>query len=167
MNELKFLSYCHDEHYGIVCELFKAYFDELFINDFEINLSEADVHEIIGFVEKAILEDNNHLYLCTKNLEYIGFCNWQIDREETSWWKKEDGWGFIGEFYIKPVFRNCGYGKMLYEFVEKKLSEAGIKKIYLTTCEKTGKAFFEKMGYTNSGEKTVNNGDEIYFKNME
>lgn len=70
------------------------------------------------------------------------------------------------EFYVLPEFRRKGYGKQMYAHLEETLINDGAKGLYLTSDPVTGKPFWLACGYKNTGEKSPENNQEIYEKEI-
>lgn len=76
---------------------------------------------------------------------------------------EEDGSAYIMEFYVPTFERKKGIGRQLYCAVERLLAEQGVDKIALTPIKKTSGEFWQKMGYTPTGE-IAENDEEIFIK---
>ncbi len=103
------------------------------------------------------------LKLCYDNKELIGFLYGRIDRPEDKGCKRV-GWGYIMEFYVVPEQRRKGYGKIMYGHLEAFFKAERVNGIYLTVDPVTGKPFWEAMGFSSTGERSPDNGQEIYEK---
>ena len=103
------------------------------------------------------------LFYCDNEL--IGFAYYAIDTG-TVYGLLEAGYGFVGEFYITPANRRKGYGKLLYEHIEKTLINDGAKYIYLTPNLVTGEPFWTAMGFSDSGKVDPDNKLPIYIKKL-
>lgn len=80
------------------------------------------------------------------NNEMIGFTHFKIDRSERV------DWGYILEFYIKPMYRRKGLGRSLYSFIKQEFITNHIKNIWLTADKVTGEPFWFSMGFKDSGQ---------------
>lgn len=70
------------------------------------------------------------------------------------------------EFFVLPEQRRNGYGKEMYLRLEKLFRKDGARRAYLTSDPITGKPFWESLGFTNTGEKSPENRQEIYEKDI-
>ena len=68
------------------------------------------------------------------------------------------------EFYVRPEHRRRGYGRRMFLHMERLFRENGAKRMYLTADPVTGKPFWEALGFVNTGERSPDNGLEIYEK---
>lgn len=107
-----------------------------------------------------------------RHLEYafdgdtpIGFLYGKIDRPEHRGYKKI-GYGYIMEFFVLPEYRRLGYGRAMFERLQTLFQTDGADKLYLTTDSVSGEQFWQAMGFTPTGEKSPENGDPIYEKEV-
>lgn len=110
-------------------------------------------------------DDDRHLELCYDGDTLIGFLYGKIDRPEHRGFIKV-GYGYIMEFFVLPDYRRKGYGKRMYEHLENLLKADGAKKLYLTSDPVTGKPFWEALGFTYTSEKSPENNQDIYEKDL-
>lgn len=163
MKNLKFikLQKDNDQHRELFKSLMVPYIKE--IDDDNA----ADIKEIALKYACSILtmqgEYDRHLEACYDNNKLIGFHYGKVDHEHHKGFIKA-GYGYIMEFYVKPEFRNNGYGRAMLERIEGLFLSNGVKKIYLTADCDTGIAFWEAMGFKNTGEISPDNGQFIYEK---
>ena len=106
---------------------------------------------------------DRHLELCYDGETLIGFLYGKVDHEDHRGFIKP-GYGYIMEFYVKPLYRRRGYGRTMYRRLEGLFRQDGAKRMYLTVDPVTGKPFWEAMGFTATGERSPENKMEIYEK---
>ena len=127
----------------IFSNLFREYFQELGINlkgdtkVWEEMNNDMNKYDIKTFV---LLEDD----------EVIGFSMFQVDTKENPWCMYE-GAGDIREFYVKPAYRNNGYGTSMFELVKDYFIKLGIEEIYITTSLDDGELFWIRQGFQDTG----------------
>ncbi len=137
---------------------------------------ELDEHQnqitTIDFIEKWIKsiiqiqgDNDRHLELCYDDKMLIGFLYGKIDHPEHKGFIKV-GYGYIMEFFVLPEHRRKGYGKEMFLHLEKLFKQNGAKRIYLTSDPITGNPFWESLGFLNTGEKSPENNQEIYEKQI-
>lgn len=107
--------------------------------------------------------DDRHLELCYVENAPIGFLYGKIDHEDHKGFIKP-GYGYIMEFYVKPSYRRKGYGKSMFDRLERLFWADGAKMMYLTADPVTGKPFWEAMGFLSTYEKSPENKLYIYEK---
>lgn len=110
-------------------------------------------------------DSDRHLELCYDNRTLIGFLYGKIDHPEHKGYTKV-GYGYIMEFFVLPEYRRNGYGKEMYLRLEKLFRQDGAKRMYLTSNPVTGDPFWESLGFVNTGEKSPENGNEIYERQI-
>lgn len=108
---------------------------------------------------------DRHLELCYVGEMPVGFLYGKIDYEDHKGFIKP-GYGYIMEFYVKPEYRRKGYGKSMFERLERLFHTDGAKMMYLTADPVTGKPFWEAMGFINIYEKSPENQLYIYEKGI-
>lgn len=106
---------------------------------------------------------DRHLELCYVENTPIGFLYGKIDHEDHKGFIKP-GYGYIMEFYVKPNYRRNGYGKIMFNRMERLFLADGAKMMYLTADPVTGKPFWEAIGFSNINEKSPENQLYIYEK---
>lgn len=137
---------------------------------------ELDEHQSritpIDFIEKWIKsiiqiqgDNDRHLELCYDDKTLIGFLYGKIDRPEHKGFIKV-GYGYIMEFFVLPEHRRNGYGKEMFLHLEKLFRQDGAKRMYLTSDPITGNPFWESLGFVNTGERSSENDQEIYEKQI-
>lgn len=75
-------------------------------------------------------------------------------------------YGTVEDFCIAENERGKGYGRMLYERVEKVMCENGTKTVLLTPDPKTGTAFWQKMGYAPTEDCVPDTDSRIWRKDL-
>ncbi|MFW9855683.1 MAG: GNAT family N-acetyltransferase [Candidatus Thorarchaeota archaeon] len=114
---------------------------------------------VLSNTDKKIKEtfDNHELFIVTLANRIIGTVSLKEQDEET--YK-------MYHFSISPRYQRQGYGKWVVQEVSRVLTRRNskIKTIELEIYEKTPylKTFYEKQGYTQTGEKTVL-GEKIFI----
>lgn len=93
--------------------------------------------------------------------EPVGFVIYQIDGIENDWCIHE-GWGDIRELYVMPSLRKKGLGTQLLKFAEEELKGLPLFVLPDESCE----AFFEKNGFSDSGEKESETECKIFVKGI-
>lgn len=108
---------------------------------------------------------DRHLELCYVGKMPAGFLYGKIDHEDHKGFIKP-GYGYIMEFYVKPEYRRKGYGKSMFERLERLFHTDGAEMMYLTADPVTGKPFWQAMGFINIHEKSPENQLYIYEKEV-
>lgn len=75
-------------------------------------------------------------------------------------------YGTVEDFCIAPEERGKGYGRMLYNRVERIFCENNTKTVLLTPDPKTGAAFWTKMGYEQTDDTVPDTASRIYRKDL-
>lgn len=164
MSKLKFTQLQRDseEHYKLFESLMIPYNQEL-----DNHTSIHTDYDFILKVTRGILNMqgpyDRHLELCYDEDKLIGFLYGKVDHETHKGFIKP-GYGYIMEFYVKPEFRRNGYGKDMFKRLEEHFASHGVKRMYLTADPVTGKPFWEAMGFENIGQKSPENGQDIFEK---
>ena len=116
--------------------------------------------ELDGFIRYlySLVEDNTISGAIAWQGRPVGFALWAVDREELPF-SNLPGAGTILEIGVIPECRSKGYGKLLAEYAEKRLS-----------CEKRyvcaygpAESFWKKQGYADSG-MLATNGLKLFVK---
>lgn len=110
-------------------------------------------------------DQNRHLELCYDGEMLIGFLYGKIDHLEHKGFIKAE-YGYIMELFVLPEHRRKGYGKEMYYRLEKLFRQDGATQMYLTSDPITGKPFWESLGFINTGEKSPENKQDIYEKQI-
>lgn len=110
-------------------------------------------------------DKDRHLELCYDGDMLIGFLYGKIDHSEHRGYIKV-GYGYIMEFYVIPEYRRMGYGKQTYAHLEELLKNDGAKRLYLTSDPVTGKPFWKSLGFVCTGEKSPENNQDIFEKDI-
>ena len=131
-------------------ELFKLYFAEF---GFSIS-DQAFIH-----MDKDIKKFDIQVILLYLKQEPIGFAMFQIDTIDNPWCMNE-GQGDLREFFILPIYRKQGYGKMLFEAIKTYFISKQIYHIYLTSDDNG--QFWEKLGFVYTGKIIVDNNSKEY-----
>lgn len=103
------------------------------------------------------------LKLCFYGSSVIGFLYGKIDRTEDKGFKKP-GYGYVMEFYVLPEYRRKGYGRRMFNHLEKYFKTNNVDKMYLTADPITGKPFWESMGFVCTYEISPDNNMPVYEK---
>jgi ribosomal protein S18 acetylase RimI-like enzyme len=156
MDEAEIRAYA-PEDYG----WFKALFGVYMEREFGIELPAPKLEEVCREIARQVGGGIVCLGVLVAGGAPEGFILYQVDTPQSDWCEKE-GFGFIREVYVSERLRGQGYGRRLAVYAENTLFAQGIGAIYLT-AEKSG-AFWEKLGYRNTGEISSNNHDPIFIK---
>ena len=144
--------------------LLEEYLKEIFNNDISIVINDELVNESFSEIISDLESDySNWVYLSYKKDVPVGFVIAQIDDIGGKWCLKP-GYGLIREIFIDKNHRRKGYGKEMYEFIEKTLKREKVKKLYLTTDTVDGIEFWQGQGYKFTGEICNLNNSGIYEK---
>lgn len=109
---------------------------------------------------------DSYFEVCKRGKQYIGFFYGKLDR---SYHKSKvcPGLGFVMEFYVKPEYRRLGYGRTMYQRLEKMLKEDGAYRIRLAVhTATTDLAFWNTMGLQLTGEKSFDETLDFYEKDL-
>lgn len=74
----------------------------------------------------------------------------------------EDGKCFLMEYYIKPTYRNSGYGKLAYLKAEKYIKDEGALYIELTPTNEGNEKFWRSIGFKKSADMDEDN--KYYYR---
>ena len=108
---------------------------------------------------------DRHLELCYAGETLIGFLYGKIDHPEHRGFKKI-GYGYIMEFFVLPEHRRKGYGKEMFHRLETLFKQDGATKMYLSADPITGRPFWEALGFARTNEKSPENNQVIYEKEI-
>ena len=167
MSKLKFIQLQKDneDHYNLFESLMIPYNMELVAHHPNSMVNEE-------FIKKLTLSSLNiqgpadrHLELCFDEDELIGFLYGKVDHEDHKGHKKP-GFGYIMEFYVKSEFRRKGYGKIMFERLEKLFLIDGAERMYLNTGTETGVEFWTSLGFKATDEIQPHNNMIIYEKEI-
>lgn len=138
-------------------------------------ISETDLHsgtstpkEIIPKIIKSMIEkidENRFLQIVLVDGEPAGFCYAKIDRMGD----KGDirpGWGYIMEFFVRKPHRRRGIGRELVRHCENFFSVRKVKNVWLTADAVTGIPFWKAVGYSDTGEISKENNQNIFIKSI-
>ncbi|SHO54019.1 GNAT family N-acetyltransferase [Anaerocolumna xylanovorans] len=142
-------------------QYFIKMFTKYFRNDFKIEITEKEICKACTEIGEFSISGTSTLDLLFLNEEPVGFIFFQIDTPQSNWCERE-GWGFIREIYIDPVFRKSGLGARLISHAEKNLYSNGVRNIYLTSD--SNETFWDSLGYKKTDEVSTINHDPIYEK---
>ena len=135
------------------------YFTELLTDDEAI-----PPERMPGLFEQIVKDmdfEDSWIFLGYKDGEPMGFVMAQIDRPGKDWCRRS-GWGTIREMYVVPHLRGQGLGRVLAEKAHNVFANNSVRDMYLTTDD--AYAFWESLGYVNSGEVEVFNNSNIYIR---
>jgi len=82
---------------------------------------------------------NSQWYVIGIEKEIIGFCQFSIEE------------GSLFQINISPEWQNKGYGKLLYDFIEKQFIKNGKNKISLNATL-NAENFYQKLGFNQQAE---------------
>ena len=132
-----------------------------FPQDYKIPLTEAQLEELCNEIIHQVTAKIVFLDLLLLDKVAKGFISYQVDTPMSDWCEKEN-WGFIREIFIAPDIRKMGYGKILVEHAERKLTDLSVPNIYLTTDDSID--FWINVGYQKTGEVSEKNKGYILIK---
>ena len=140
-----------------------------FINELDSNQNTiTEQKEIILSLERRIniqgTRDTMHFEILYCDDDGIGLVNYAVDGGIKG--LIEPGYGFCMGFYIKSEYRRKGYGRRMYEHMEKVLISHGVPYIYTCPDPVTGLPFWMAMGFTDSGIIDPDDKHPIYIKKV-
>lgn len=137
----------------------------------EVNANDGimqDDAEIAIGLQKRIsiqgLRSDMHFEIALLDNIVIGISMFAIDLGTVYGLLDHPGYGTVIGFYIKPECRRKGYGRQIYEHIQKTLSKDGARKIYLCPDAVTGVPFWSAMGFSESGKYDPDAKKPIYIK---
>ena len=79
-----------------------------------------------------------------------------------------EGYFFLENVAVDPAHQGQGLGRALLQFVELQAREAGCHEIRLYTHERMTEnlAYYPKLGYEETGRRTEDGYDRLYFRKM-
>jgi GNAT superfamily N-acetyltransferase len=130
------------------------------------NLSDEDIewiesqeyYDIIMELHQTAADGGNTLqfvFFFDDTGQYVGLSSYKI-------YNKEDGKGFILDFYIESSMRGRGVGKAAYGALEDLMRQEGAAYFALNTAGEDARQFWLKMGFV-EGEPDEH-GDMVYVK---
>lgn len=132
---------------------FQSYFTELGIS----------VRDWDGLFQEMNSEGNNRAYLLLDDEGgTLGFLQFQLTGFSN--WFFEEPFGFIREFWIDPVHRRQGYGRMLLHLAEAYFVEHGVYRAVLTSDDAV--AFYLANGYQKASGIRAKNKMEVLVRNL-
>ena len=115
-------------------------------------------------------ERNRHLELCYHGDTPVGFLygakDYAVNYPEHTGRLKQPGYGFVLVYFVLPEQRRRGYGREMFLRLEGIFKKEGATMIYLTTDTPAGIPFWQAMGFCATGERSADNGIEIYEKQV-
>lgn len=147
-----------EEQYRAFIEYFIADYAVEIMENYKRSKGEAlqiAEHELRLDLPKGIETENNAL-LCIEleeeaKQETVGYLWYKEDRTESS--------AFIYDFYVRPEYRNRGYGKRSMQALETKLKSANIKQIKLRVAfsNERALALYKELGFNITGINMAKN----------
>lgn len=165
MKRINFIQVQKDdqEHIQKLVDMWIQYIKEIDPNnqDSELEL-EQDVIRRVNIQGKR---SDMHLELFFELEHLIGFAFYAVDLGGI---KNviDANLGYIMEFYVLPQYRRKGHGTTIFEHIESTFFRHDIKQIYLTPSEVEGEAFWQALGFENSGKIDPDNKMPIYIKEI-
>jgi ribosomal protein S18 acetylase RimI-like enzyme len=101
------------------------------------------------------------VYAPQENFQPIGFVIGKIDKPEHKGHKKV-GFGYIMEFYVKPEFRRRGFGRAMFQHLERLFARDGASRMYLTTNSEIGEMVWRSFGFAPTDE--IGNAGQIVWE---
>ncbi|MBN1962575.1 MAG: GNAT family N-acetyltransferase [Deltaproteobacteria bacterium] len=136
-----------DDHCDIVTML-----NELVI---ELKVTEQFPHlakRINEDIKLALQSANVCIFLLIIDNKPVGLARVDILSNDPIFRLREDSrCGYVDQMYVRPNFRNCGYGHLLLKKCEAWINEKGISHILLHAAPLALK-FYEREGYSNNRE---------------
>lgn len=108
---------------------------------------------------------DRHLEIGFAEGEAVGFLYGKVDHEGHKGFIKP-GWGYIMEFYVHPLHRRQGIGRVMFQRMEDYFALHGVSEMYLTSSPVTGVPFWKAMGFHPNGEISPENGQPIWTKKV-
>jgi len=106
-------------------------------------------------------------YVCVVDGDYKGFVTFHLDCEETPGYADGyDGWGHLSEIYTTRELRGNGLGRAMVKKAEEELGKLDIKGIHLMNLLPANGAFWESLGYIDTGKIEPEEGGRIYQKHV-
>lgn len=134
----------------------------------EVNANDGimqDDAEIAIGLKKRIsiqgLRSDMHFEIALLDNIVIGISMLAIDLGTVYGLLDHPGYGTVMGFYIKPECRRKGYGRQMYEHIQKTLSKDGAR---LCPDAVTGVPFWSAMGFSESGKYDPDAKKPIYIK---
>ena len=138
-------------------------------------VAETDLHQgistpknIIPRITKSMIDkidENRLLQMVLDENEIVGFCYAKIDKENDKGIVRVN-WGYIMEFFVRPIYRRKGIGKKLVDLCEDFFANNGVKNVWLTADSVTGYPFWIACNYLDSNEILVENNQKIFTKEL-
>ena len=108
---------------------------------------------------------DRHLEIGFAEGEAVGFLYGKVDHEGHKGFIKP-GWGYIMEFYVHPLHRRQGIGRVMFQRMEDYFALHGVSEMYLTSSPVTGVPFWKAMGFHPNGEISPENRQPIWTKKV-
>lgn len=139
-----------------------------YLREIDFNNTESDT-ELSKYACQRVniqgMREDMHFELCFDDNNLVGFAFYAVDLGGI---KNiiEPGFGYIMEFYVLPQYRRQGYGKKIFEHIEKTFFSHGTKCMYLTPQKVSGEPFWSSLGFMDSGKIDPDNQMPIYIKKV-
>lgn len=140
-----------------------------YLKETDFNRAESDL-ELYKYARQRVdiqeQRKDMHFELCFEGNTVVGFAFYAVDLGGI---KNiiDGGFGYIMEFYVLPEYRSMGYGRTIFEHIEKTFLSHGAKYMYLTPSEINGEPFWKALGFKDSWKKNPDNQRAIYIKKVQ
>lgn len=165
MSELKFVTVKNKKKYHKPLESIMLPYCQELDSNVDRETPEETLKKFIVSIVSMSEDKDRFVELCYLGEDLIGFAYGKIDREDHRGYVRP-GWGYVMEFYVKYKYRRNGYGREIYKHLENIFKSNGVRNIWLTADPVTGDPFWSAVGFTNSGEKSLDNNLYIYEKEV-
>lgn len=132
-----------------IAQLFHDTVREVNIRDYSISQVKAwapDNFDFRNWVEVCL---SRYVYVADYDGMIIGFGELELN-------------GHIDCFYCHKNYQRCGVGRKIYQAIEKKALELGLKSVF-TEASITAKPFFQNMGFSVLEEQQVSRRGETFI----
>lgn len=107
-----------------------------------------------------------HFEVCYRNGDMVGFANFAIDLG-TVYGQIDAGYGTVMGFYIKPMYRRKGFGRLFFAHIQEVLAKDGANDMYVCPDPVTGDPFWKAMGFADSGKFDPDDRAPIFIKRLQ
>ena len=151
--------FCHP----LPIPIYQAYEAEISEDELDEFYPSDSYDELIEYFKEYFEEKITYIYIMDS--VYKGFVTFHLDCEETPGYADGyEGWGHLSEIYTVKQSRGFGLGKTMVKKAEEELNTLDIKGIYLMNVLPQNGAFWELLGYTDTGKIVPEEGGRIYEK---
>lgn len=152
----------HDRSYEKdFSHLLGAYFQEI-----GEALNSAELEEVMAHLKHEAESGRSFLGLLVHEGDLLGFICYQL-MTPRSHFCEEVGFGSIQDLYVSPGARKTGQGRTLVKQAENHLKNLSVPGIYLSASTEAGRAFWQRMGYSNTGRTWFGNNGQVFKQGFE